>query len=84
MEKLYTIPEVAEALRVTRAAVYKWIREGRIEVVYVGSERRITQRAVDAFIKESTARRLATDDTIDEETLSPSHVAAFTHSMAGA
>jgi excisionase family DNA binding protein len=84
MEKLYTVPEAAEVLRVTRAAVYKWIREKRIEVVYVGSERRITQSAIEAFIKASTDRRVAGGDTIEDESLSPSHVAAFTHSMAGA
>lgn len=84
MEKLYTIPEAADALRVTRAAVYKWIREGKIEVVYVGSERRITQGAIEAFIKASTAdRRGANSDTIDDDTLSPSHAAALTHSLAG-
>jgi len=84
MEKLYTIPEAAEILRVTRAAIYKWIRERRIEVVYVGSERRVTQGAIEAFIKASTSQRLASGDTIDDESLSPSHVAEFTYSTAGA
>ena len=76
--------EIARRLGVTRGAVYKWIREGKIEVVYVGSERRITQRAIESFIKQSTADRVAGNDTIDPDTLSPSHVAASNLSMAGA
>jgi excisionase family DNA binding protein len=71
-EKLYTVPEAAEYMRVTRAAIYKWIQQKRIEVVYVGSERRITQAAIDAFIKASTQeRRLADDDMIDENIEAP-------------
>lgn len=84
MERLYTVQEAAEVLRVTRAAIYKWIREGRLTVVYVGSDRRVTQGAIDAFIKDSTDRRLATGDTIEDESLSPSHAADFTFSMTGA
>ena len=75
MDKLYTIPEAAAALRVTRAAVYKWIKEGRIAVVYVGSERRITQTAIDEFIKMSTKDRLDQDGTISHESRNPSLVA---------
>ncbi len=26
-EKIYTVPEAAEYLRVTRAAIYKWIQQ---------------------------------------------------------
>lgn len=77
MERLYTIPETAEYLRVTRAAVYKWIREGRIGVVYVGSERRITQSAIDAFVQESTDRQIRDrGGTIEGESRTPSRAAA--------
>ena len=76
MERLYTIPEAAEVLRVTRAAVYKWIKEGRIAVVFVGSERRITQGALAEFIKASTDERIDRHDTIEGERKSTSLAAA--------
>ena len=57
MEELFTPSEAAEYLKVTRAAIYKWIKEGRLEVVYVGADRRITKSAIEAFIKASTETR---------------------------
>lgn len=55
MEELYTPVEAAKLLKVTKAAIYKWIKEGRLAVVYVGSDRRITRGAIEAFIAASTA-----------------------------
>jgi excisionase family DNA binding protein len=57
----FTIPEVAKKLKVTRAAVYKWIREGKIATISVGADQRITSSAIDAFIKVSTESRQAKD-----------------------
>ena len=54
-QEYFTIPEVAGQLKVTPAAIRKWIAQGRIEVVYVGSDRRITRTAVEAFVRNSTA-----------------------------
>jgi excisionase family DNA binding protein len=82
MERLYTVPEAADVLRVTRAAIYKWIREKKLGVVYVGSERRITQSAIDAFIKESTDRRLAGGDTMDDESQIPGRAASLEPALA--
>jgi excisionase family DNA binding protein len=77
----FTIPEVAEKLKVTRAAVNKWISQGKIDVVYVGSDRRITGAAIEAFVQASTkARKSRLVDggaTIEEAKQSPSHVAAL-------
>lgn len=50
-ETFYTIPEAAKKLRVTRAALYKWMKSGRLTYVVVGSERRITGSAIAAFVK---------------------------------
>lgn len=55
----FTITEVAEKLKVTPAAIRKWIAQGKIEVVYVGADRRITGDAITAFVKENTAARNA-------------------------
>lgn len=73
-EMYYTIPEVAERLKVTPQAIYKWIRDGRLATVYVGSDRRITESAIIAFVKESTQRqrqRVDSEDTIEDELLIP-------------
>lgn len=58
-QEYFTIPEVAEKLKVTPAGVRKWIAQGKIEVVYVGSDRRITGAAIEAFVRESTQARQA-------------------------
>ena len=50
-EKYYTVPEAAERLRVTRQALYKWMGQGRLGYVMVGSDRRITESHIRAFIK---------------------------------
>ena len=72
----FTIPEVAKKLKVTRAAVYKWIREGKIETVAVGSDQRITSAAVDAFVRASTESRLARDAAKMEDDIQMSGHAA--------
>lgn len=72
MERLYTIPEVADILRVTRQTVYRWVEEGQIETIYAGAHRRVTREQVEAFLARSTSRaqveqssRLASRGTID-------------------
>ena len=47
----YTINEVAEKLKVTRAAVYKWMAAGQLGYVVVGKHRRVTSEALNAFIR---------------------------------
>lgn len=81
-QEYYTIPEAAEKMRVTAAAIRKWIAQGKIDVVYVGSDRRITGAAIEAFIRTSTEARKAkrgidSADKIPEDTLSPSHAAGL-------
>lgn len=79
-EKYYTIPEAAERLRVTPQAIYKWVRQGKLKAVYVGSDRRITESAIVAFVKASTreqeSRGVDGGATIEEAMQSPSLVAA--------
>lgn len=60
-ERYYTIDQVAELFGVTRAAVYKWMKAGQLKYVLVGSHRRITQSAINAFVKEGNA-----EDVIDD------------------
>ncbi len=51
-EVYYTIDEVADRLKVTRKAIYDWMRSGELAYVQVGGRRRITSSALSAFIKE--------------------------------
>jgi excisionase family DNA binding protein len=64
-QELYTIPEAAEKLRCTPAAIRKWIAQGKMDVVYVGSDRRITSAELDAFVQRSTEARKARHSTND-------------------
>jgi excisionase family DNA binding protein len=80
MERLYTVEEAAEALRVARQTMYKYMDRGvkgvKLGYVYVGGERRITQGAIDAFIKASTTAQVAPDDTIDTQISASGHAAS--------
>lgn len=62
-QEFYTIPEAAQKLRCTPAAIRKWIAQGKMEAVYVGSDRRITSAELDAFVQRSTEARKARHST---------------------
>lgn len=59
MEKLYTVQEAAEYLKVKNPTMYKYMDRGvrgvKLAYVNVGGTRRIAQSAIDTFIAESTA-----------------------------
>lgn len=54
-EEYFTIEEVAERLKVTRGAVYKWMASGALEYVIVGKHRRITDSALRKFVQPGRA-----------------------------
>jgi excisionase family DNA binding protein len=54
VEQLYTIEEVANLLKVSRKTLYEWMNAGKLSFVLVGDRRRITQSAVNSFIREGT------------------------------
>lgn len=71
-QEYFTIPEVAKKLKVTRAAVYKWIAQGRLKAVYVGSDRRVTSEAIEDFVQSSTkAAKIDDSDTMKNESRMP-------------
>lgn len=53
-DKYYTINEIAELFGVTRPTVYEWMNTGRLEYVVIGARRRVTQRALDAFVESGS------------------------------
>ena len=51
MDRLLTVPEVAERLHLGRTRVYELIREGRLRSVVTGPQgRRVRESDLDAFI----------------------------------
>jgi excisionase family DNA binding protein len=51
MAKFYTPEEVAEELRVTRRAVYGWLKDGRLAGYRAGNRWRIDPVEVQAFLR---------------------------------
>lgn len=61
--------DVARQLGVTRGAVYKWIREGKLKAVRFGPNAvRIPRAAFDEFVRRAALDR---GDTMDENTRKP-------------
>ena len=54
-DEMYTVAEVARYFKVTTAAVYKWMNQGKLAYVYAGKDRRVTRAAIRAFVAASTA-----------------------------
>jgi len=50
LEPHFTILEVARTLRIHRKTIYKYIQDGRLRAITVGSEWRIPQSAINAFV----------------------------------
>jgi excisionase family DNA binding protein len=48
--KIYTVGEVADAMRVSRMSIYRLIHTGSLQSLRVGSSFRVTQAALDAFL----------------------------------
>ena len=46
MEKLYTTKEVAEMLKLNERTIKRYIKEGTLKAVRIGSAVRITEQAV--------------------------------------
>lgn len=60
-EKYFTVPEIAERLKVTRQAIYNWIKQGRLRAVKVGSDTRIPESALLDFLKPTDGDEKAQD-----------------------
>jgi excisionase family DNA binding protein len=52
--KFYTIPETAEALRVTPQTIRAWIKQGKIKSQRIGRPILITERNLREFLLSST------------------------------
>ena len=59
MEKYLTVTEVAERLQVHWQSVLTYIKNGELEAVKLGRGYRISEEAIEAFIKSRTTKRQA-------------------------
>lgn len=50
-EKLYTLQEVADYLRVSRQTIYNWVTAKRLKASKIGKEYRVTEKDLQDFIK---------------------------------
>lgn len=57
MEKYLTVTEVAERLQVHWQSVLTYIKNGELEAVKLGRGYRISEEAIEAFIKSRTTKR---------------------------
>ncbi len=65
-EEYFTIDDITKRLKVTRKAVYDWMRAGELGYVQVGSRRRVPASALRAFIRKGTPEELKEEDVPDE------------------
>lgn len=55
-EHYYTPPELAALYKVTRQAIWNWIKQGRIKAVRLGTVYRISQSEWTKFLETKQAR----------------------------
>ena len=51
MDKLYTLPEVAEILKVCRKSVYRYIQSGKLKATKATGQWRIKKQDLDKLLK---------------------------------
>jgi excisionase family DNA binding protein len=54
--RLLTIPEAADALRISRSSVYRLFDAGQLGWVQIGSSRRVTSIEIERFITAHTEK----------------------------
>jgi excisionase family DNA binding protein len=59
LSRLYTVPEAAEALKVTEAAIRRWIWQRRLTVVKIGSTVRIEEAELARLIEAGPSAAMA-------------------------
>ncbi|SIP93100.1 DNA binding domain-containing protein, excisionase family [Alkalispirochaeta americana] len=53
-DRLLTIPEAAEQLRIKPATLYVWVSRGKIEYVKIGGRSMIRESQIEEFISRNT------------------------------
>lgn len=55
-ERFYTPPELAAHYRITRQAIWNWIRQGRLKAIRLGTVYRISESEWNSFLSSQQAR----------------------------
>jgi excisionase family DNA binding protein len=55
-ERYMTLPEVADALKVSRRTVYRWIKDGDLNAYKFANEYRITESDLKEFLESRRTR----------------------------
>ena len=59
-ETIYTIPEVAKYLKLSRSKVYYLVQQGKLPHVRIGKNVRISERDLQAWLDDNRVGRLST------------------------
>ena len=51
--RIYTVSEVADRLRVSKPSVYKLFNEGKLDFFLVGGLKRVTEEQIQKYISEN-------------------------------
>jgi excisionase family DNA binding protein len=54
-ELFYTLPEIADMLKVSRQTVYRWVKSGELPAFKLGHDWRIKDSDLQKFIEERKA-----------------------------
>jgi excisionase family DNA binding protein len=56
MERVYTVPEVAEYLKISRSKMYYLVQRGSVPHIRIGRNLRITESQLIEWLKEKTVK----------------------------
>lgn len=54
-DRIYTLDEIAEMLRITRRTLYTYIKEGKLQAVKIGKYWRVSETNLQSFLEKGTA-----------------------------
>jgi predicted site-specific integrase-resolvase len=66
MEKLFTVTEAGKIFRVSRAAVDRWMQEGKLKKANTTGHPRFTEEEINRFIYQNGVRVLVRANNIDD------------------
>jgi len=58
-EKIYTIPEVASYLKLSKSKVYRLVQRGKIPYIRIGRNVRIAESDLEKWIKTRTVKQMS-------------------------
>jgi len=59
--KFYVVWEICDILHLTRETIVKYIHEGRIHAIKIGSHWHISQKSLDTFLETGDCKKVTKD-----------------------